>query len=63
MYLSGFVLLPDDVLPMLADAVTLDYDYTDGKRIWKLHKTQSVSVEFWGADRINAMRVAETLEK
>lgn len=61
-YVSGFVLLPDDVLHMLSEAVILDYDYKDSKREWKLHKSQSVSVEFWGADKVNAMRVAQMLE-
>lgn len=62
-YLSGFVLLPDEVLSLLPEAVLLDYDYVDSKRLWKLHKTQSVSVEFWGADKVNALRVAQELEK
>jgi hypothetical protein len=56
------VLLPDDVLHLLSEAVLLDYDYVDSKRQWKIHKSQSVSVEFWGADKVNAMRVAEKLE-
>jgi hypothetical protein len=60
--LSGFVLLPDDVLPMLANAVVLDYDWADDKRNWKLHKSQSVNLEFWHHDRINALRVVQKLE-
>lgn len=61
-YLSGFVLIPDDVLPMLAEAVVLDYDYVDNKRLWILNKTQALNIEFWGADKVNAMRVANQLE-
>lgn len=62
MYVSGFVLLPDEVLGLLSEAVILDYDYVDSKKQWKLHKSQSVGVEFWGADKVNALRVAQMLE-
>lgn len=61
-YLSGFVLLPDDVLPLLSHAVSLDYDYVDSKRQWKIKESQAVNVEFWDHDKVNAMRVAQKLE-
>lgn len=61
--LGGYVLLPDDVLPLLADAIKLDYDYVDGKRLWHVAKDHAVSVEFWSHERLNALRVAEKLEK
>ena len=61
-YLSGFVLLPDEVLPLLSHAVKLDYDYVGSDRDWKLHKQQSINVEFWSAKRVNALRIAEKLE-
>lgn len=54
--------MPDDVLHLLSEAVILDYDYKDSKREWKLHKSQTVSVEFWNADKVNALRVAQMLE-
>ena len=65
-YLSGFILLPDDVLPYLPEAVRLDYDYvnlsTAKDRVWKIHKERSINVEFWSAEKVNALRVAEKLE-
>lgn len=63
-YLSGFVLLPDDVLPYLSDAVRLDYDYVtqSTERVWKIHKERSINVEFWSAEKVNALRVAEKLD-
>lgn len=61
-YLSGFILLPDEVLSMLPDIVLLDYDYQSGGKQWKLHKSQTLNVEFWSAEKVNALRVAQKLE-
>lgn len=63
-YLSGFVLIPDDVLPLLQRCVALDYEYDTktNKRMWKIHKSQTLTVEFWDHEKVNALRVAEKLE-
>jgi hypothetical protein len=62
-YLSGYVLLPDSVLPLLREAVVIDYDYKDSQRHWRLKESQTLNLEFWSTEKINAMRVAELLEK
>lgn len=61
-YLAGFVLLPDDVLPYLPNAVRLDYDYVNGGKSWKINKEASINVEFWSAEKVNALRIAQKLE-
>lgn len=61
---GGGVVLPARLWHILEKhAIRLDYDYQDGEKLWKFHKTQDVPVTYMHANDLLAMKVAERLEK
>ena len=61
---SPYIVIPVELFHAIRDHITrLDYDYSGGTRLWKLHKDAKVSYEMIHRDHITAMEVARLLTK
>lgn len=54
--------MPADQLHYFTQCIALDYDYTNGERIWKLKKDKGLTMELMPDGMLESLQVAQKLE-
>lgn len=54
--------MPADQLHYFTQGIPLDYDYTNGERVWKLRKDSGLTMELMPDGMLESLQVAQKLE-